>query len=220
MDDANKVATPAERQTWATRNNLVYGGLIAIGVVILQGFLTADALGVSGKISVIGFAIALPLLAVLIMIGELHGEQAAAPNLTDEAARVVALLSSVAGVIAAFWHIDWVAGVVVLIAGILGLGVYGSHFTGARFGQVARRRTRPAGPLPGPGGPPPGAPEGHFPPGPGHPGHFPPGPATPSNGPLGVPAPGHTIPDHPAPGNPAPGNPDQGGQTPWGGPGN
>jgi transcriptional regulator with XRE-family HTH domain len=35
------LATPEEKRRWAKQNNLMYGGLIAISVVILQGFLGA-----------------------------------------------------------------------------------------------------------------------------------------------------------------------------------
>ncbi|MEV6278770.1 hypothetical protein [Nocardia sp. NPDC051832] len=138
-DGYSELATPAERQSWTQQNNLMYGGLIAIGVVILQGFLTAQSLGASAKISVIAFAIALPLLAVLIMIGALPGAEQRG---RDGAAKGVAVLASIVGVIAAFWHIHWVAGVAVLVTGALATGVYGSHFTGSRVGQLTQRFRR------------------------------------------------------------------------------
>jgi hypothetical protein len=135
-----KLATPTEKQAWAKQNNLMYGGLIAIGVVILQGFLTAAPLTAAGRISVLAFAISLPLLAVLIMLGELHsGDRTVKSSLTDEAAKGLALASSLIGVIAAFWHIDWLAGVAVLVAGIVGLGLYGAHFTGSNLSQALLR---------------------------------------------------------------------------------
>ncbi|WP_330254574.1 hypothetical protein OG874_08545 [Nocardia sp. NBC_00565] len=140
-EDYEKLATPTELKKWAKQNSLMYGGLIAIGVVILQGFLTADPLSVSGKISVVAFAISLPLLAVLIMLDELQsGDQAVSRSITDETAKALALLSSLVGVVAAFWHIDWFAGVAVIAAGIVALGVYGAHFSGSTFTQAALRR--------------------------------------------------------------------------------
>jgi hypothetical protein len=149
-DDAyEKLATPAEKRRWAKQNNLMYVGLIAIGVVILQGFLTASSLGVSGRISVVAFAIALPLLAVLILLGELHAGDRTPSNVTYEVTKAVALVSALTGVVAAFWHIDWLAGVAVLTAGACGLGVYSAHFSASRFGQAAlRRRQHTAGGTP------------------------------------------------------------------------
>jgi hypothetical protein len=140
-DDAyEKLATPAEKRRWAKQNNLMYGGLIAISVVILQGFLSTPSIGVSGKISVVAFAIALPLLAVLILLGELHPGDPTPSNVTYEITKAVAMVGSVTGVVAAFWHIDWLAGVAIFAAGAAGLGVYSAHFNGSRFGQAALRR--------------------------------------------------------------------------------
>ncbi|MFI7667198.1 hypothetical protein [Nocardia sp. NPDC049526] len=141
--DYTKLATPAEKKKYAKQNSLMYGGLIAIGVVILQGFLTASPLGVSGRISMIAFAISLPLLAVLLMLDEWQsGEQAPSPSMTDDAAKAIALLSSLVGVVAAFWHIDWSAGVAVIAAGVVALGVYGTHFSSTSFTQAVLRRNQ------------------------------------------------------------------------------
>jgi hypothetical protein len=135
-----KLATPAEKRRWAKQNNLMYGGLIAISVVILQGYVSASSLGVSGRISVVAFAIALPLLAVLILLGELHPGDPTQSTVIYEITKAVAMVGSVTGLVAAFWHIDWVAGVAILVAGAAALGVYGAHFSGSRFGQAALRQ--------------------------------------------------------------------------------
>ncbi|MFI6365324.1 hypothetical protein ACIBG0_21505 [Nocardia sp. NPDC050630] len=141
--DYTKLVSPAEKKKLAKQNSLMYGGLIAIGVVILQGFLTASPLGTSGRISMIAFAISLPLLAVLLMLDEWQsGEQAPSPSMTDEAAKAIALLSSLVGVVAAFWHIDWSAGVAVIAAGVVALGVYGTHFSSTSFSQAVLRRNQ------------------------------------------------------------------------------
>jgi hypothetical protein len=140
-----KLATPAEKRRWAKQNNLMYGGLIAISVVILQGFLSASSLGVSGRISVVAFAVALPLLAVLILLGELHPDDPTQSTVSYEITKAVAMVGAITGVVAAFWHIDWLAGVALLAAGAAGLGVYGAHFT-SRPGPEAP--PRPAGDPP------------------------------------------------------------------------
>jgi hypothetical protein len=43
------------------QNNLDYGGLIAIGVVLVQPFLTAVSLDPSAKICIAAFFVAIPL---------------------------------------------------------------------------------------------------------------------------------------------------------------
>jgi len=48
---------PALEQEWLRQNNLSYGGLIAIGVFMVQPFLTAGSLDV----------VAIPLLAALML---------------------------------------------------------------------------------------------------------------------------------------------------------
>ncbi|GAB2680779.1 hypothetical protein [Nocardia goodfellowii] len=220
-DDAYaESATPAERQSWAKQNNRMYGGLIAIGVVILQGFLTAHPLGTSAQISVIAFAVALPLLAVLILLGELHGsDQAGQANATDEAVKAIAMLASITGVIAAFWHIDWVAGVAVLITGALALGVYGSHFSGSRLGQSTLHRFRRGGESPPNAGHQPPAPRHPYPTGPEAPTTVMPHPArqAPQQFPSG-PTTEHQVPNSPGgqqhPGPQHPGSQQYPGQTP------
>jgi hypothetical protein len=132
-----QLATPEEKRQWAKQNNLMYGGLIAISVVILQGFLGNSALGVSGRISIVAFAVALPLLAVLILLGELHPDDPTHSSVTYEVTKAVAMVSAITGVVAAFWHIDWLAAVALLAAGAASLGVYSAHFKASRVGQAA-----------------------------------------------------------------------------------
>lgn len=40
---------PKQEQEWLRQNNLIYGGLIAIGVVMVQPFLTASSLDPSAS---------------------------------------------------------------------------------------------------------------------------------------------------------------------------
>jgi hypothetical protein len=44
---------PAQEQEWLRQNNLIYGGLIGIGVVLVQPFLTAASLDLSATICVV-----------------------------------------------------------------------------------------------------------------------------------------------------------------------
>ena len=50
------------------QNGVIYGGLIGIAVVIIQPFLAAPSLDTAAKISIIAFAVAVPLLAALILV--------------------------------------------------------------------------------------------------------------------------------------------------------
>jgi hypothetical protein len=51
---------------------LIYGGLILIGVYMVQPFLTAPSLDASAKVSIVAFAVEIPLLAALVMVNRLE----------------------------------------------------------------------------------------------------------------------------------------------------
>jgi hypothetical protein len=47
---------------------LIYGGLILIGMYMVQPFLTAPSPDASAKVTIVSFAVAIPLLAALVMV--------------------------------------------------------------------------------------------------------------------------------------------------------
>jgi hypothetical protein len=117
-------------QEWLRQNNLAYGGLIVIGVYLVQPFLTAASLDLSARICVVAFSVAIPLLAGLLILnrqevfrGRVTG------SVVVESARVVAQLAAFAGVVAGFWHIFWVAGVGMLAGGLLAVAVHAAGYT-------------------------------------------------------------------------------------------
>jgi hypothetical protein len=59
---------PKQVQEWLRQNNLIYGGLIAIGVAMVQPFLTAASLDLSATICIVAFSVAIPLLAAPLLI--------------------------------------------------------------------------------------------------------------------------------------------------------
>jgi hypothetical protein len=61
---------PALEKEWIRQNGLIYGGLIAGGGLMLQPFLVASSLDLTATISVVAFAVAIPLLAALWLIGQ------------------------------------------------------------------------------------------------------------------------------------------------------
>ncbi|WP_068030699.1 hypothetical protein [Nocardia mexicana] len=121
VEDSDWMAnvSPEERAAWVRQDRLMYGGLIAIGTVVIQPFLTSGPLDLTAMIAVISFAIGLPHLAVMVLI-----EDWPAPDIYPKLswmptmAKSLGLSGSTAGVVAAFWHISWIAGVAVLASGI------------------------------------------------------------------------------------------------------
>jgi hypothetical protein len=59
---------PEQEQEWLRQNNLSYGGLDRIGVVLVQPFPTAASLDLSATICVVAFSVAIPLLAALVLV--------------------------------------------------------------------------------------------------------------------------------------------------------
>ena len=116
-------------QEWLRQNNLIYGGLIAIGVYMAQPFLTAASLDLSARICVVAFSVAIPLLAALVVVNrqEIFRGRATG-SVVVETARVVAQLSAFVGVVAGFWHIYWIAGVAMLAAGLVAVGVHSAGY--------------------------------------------------------------------------------------------
>ena len=71
---------PRYVRQWLRQNNLIYGGFIAIGVVIVQPFLTGAELDGPATVSVVAFSLAIPLLAAPIMLNEERRSGAAWPS--------------------------------------------------------------------------------------------------------------------------------------------
>jgi hypothetical protein len=103
----------------------IYGALIGIAVVMVQPFLGARTLDASARVSVVAFAVAIPLLAVLVLVNRqetFRGRRTASVSVV--VAQSVAQLAAFVGIVAGFWHITWVAGVAFLVAAIVAVGVH------------------------------------------------------------------------------------------------
>jgi hypothetical protein len=107
------------------QSGVIYGGLIAIAVVMVQGFLEAPSHNLSARVSVIAFSVAIPLLAALVMVNRQETfRRRRTPSVSVTIAEAIAQGAAFVGLVAAFWHIDWIAGVVFLAAGFVGLFVH------------------------------------------------------------------------------------------------
>jgi uncharacterized membrane protein len=107
------------------QQGVIYGGLVGVAVLMIQPFLSATSLDVSAKISVIAFAVAIPLLAALVMVNRQEVfRRRRTTSVTAVIAQVVAQMAAVVGIAAAFWHINWVAGVCFMATALVGVGVH------------------------------------------------------------------------------------------------
>jgi hypothetical protein len=73
------------------QDGLIYGGLIGIAVVIVQGFLEAPSRDTPARVSIVAFAVAIPLLAALVMVNRQESfRRRRTPSVTVTSAKVVA----------------------------------------------------------------------------------------------------------------------------------
>ena len=134
---------PEQQREWIRQNNLSYGGLIAIGLVLVQPFITVPTptLNWSAKICVIAFAAAIPLLAALILVTRHETfRRRATDSLLVRGTQAIAQLLAFVGVVAGFWHIVWIAGVAVLVCSFVAMMVHSA-------GYVRLERSRAAAPT-------------------------------------------------------------------------
>jgi hypothetical protein len=133
MAEARRVAAQAltgEGKAEALRQSgVIYAGLIGVAVLVVQSFLVATTLDISARISIVSFALAIPLLAALVLVNQ---QETFRSRLTTsrsvKVAQVVAQLAAFVGLVAAFWHITWVAGVTFLVAAFVALGVHSAGY--------------------------------------------------------------------------------------------
>ncbi|BCJ35406.1 hypothetical protein Athai_29090 [Actinocatenispora thailandica] len=121
---------PDQQQEWVRQNNLIYGGLIAVGLVLVQPFLTASSLNRSATVCVLAFSVAIPLLAALVLVSRQEDfRRRTSDSRLVRLSRAVAQLLGFVGVVAGFWHIRWYAGVAVLASGVVAMMVHSAgHF--------------------------------------------------------------------------------------------
>jgi hypothetical protein len=124
-----EVLTGSMKQEVVGQQGLIYGGLILIGLYMVQPFLTAPSLDVSAKVSIISFSVAIPLLAALVVVNRQEAFRGRlTPSVTVTVARVVAQGAAFVGIVAGFWHITWVAGVTFLAAGFVAVGIHSAGY--------------------------------------------------------------------------------------------
>jgi len=150
QDEAERLAQdatqdPQLQQEWIRQDNLAYGGLIAIGVVLVQPFVGGASLDTAGMICVVAFAIAIPLLAALVLVNRLETfRHRRTSSRTVVVAKATAQGSAFVGLVGGFWHIHWIAGVGVLVSAIVALGVHSAGFTRLELGESPASRAAEA----------------------------------------------------------------------------
>jgi hypothetical protein len=126
---AAEVMTGESKTEMLRQLGVIYGGLIGIAVVMVQPFLGTATLDASGKVSIVAFAVAIPLLAALVMVNRQESfRNRRTTSVSVTIAQSIAQLAAFVGIVAGFWHITWVAGVTFLVAGVIAVGVHSAGF--------------------------------------------------------------------------------------------
>lgn len=126
---AQFMSDPALVREYLRQNDLTYGALIAVGVIFVQPFLGVPPSDEAGLVSVIAFAVAIPLLSALVVLNRqetFRGRMARSRSV--EVVRALGQLASFVGVVAGFWHITPMAGVAAIVAAVIGTGVHSIGF--------------------------------------------------------------------------------------------
>jgi hypothetical protein len=136
---------PELGEEWLRQDNLIFGGLVAIGIVFVQALLPYP-LDTSAKTCVLAFAVAIPLLAALIMVNRQEQfRRRRTSSRTVAVAKAIAQSAAFLGLVAGFWHADWVAGAVVLGSSLIALGVHSAGFTVLELQPLTPDQEEPAG---------------------------------------------------------------------------
>jgi hypothetical protein len=129
-----KIKDPMLQKETIRQDNLIYGGLVGIGIVMVQPFLITESLNRSAMIAVVAWSVAIPLLAALLLVNRhetFRGRRT--PSRIVAAARSLAMLFGLVGLVAGFWHIHWIAGAGVLAGSLVATGVHSAGFTRLEF---------------------------------------------------------------------------------------
>ncbi|TCC23006.1 hypothetical protein [Kribbella speibonae] len=142
-DAEDAKSDPAVQEEWIRQSNLIYGGLGAAGLVVVQPFLTTSPLDLTATICVVAFAVSIPLLAALLVLNrqEAFRRQVSKSRLVS-VAKAIAEGSAFVGMTAAFWHISPIAGITFLVVGFFAVGVHSAGYTKLEYDGSFRSRFR------------------------------------------------------------------------------
>jgi hypothetical protein len=126
---ATELLTGEAKEEGLHQLGMIYGGLIGVAALMVQPFLAGPTLDTAARISVIAFAVAIPLLAALILVNRQEVfRRRQTTSVIVTIAQVIAQGAAFVGLVAGFWHITWVAGLTFLVTGFVALGVHSAGF--------------------------------------------------------------------------------------------
>jgi len=119
IDDQEKRRVDVERR----QAKLLYSGMITLATIVLQAFISAGLPDVASFISVLAFALVLPIMGACIFV--LNDPKLDRNKVSHFFATLmtwtppIGCLFIFIGLVAALWHLSWIMGVVSLISGLV-----------------------------------------------------------------------------------------------------
>ena len=126
---ADKRGRYVVRPQWLRAVTLIHVGLIVLGVYILQAFISTNAADLAARVSIVAWAVAIPLLAFLALVNQTQeGFRYAAHPAYLGLASALAQGSAVFGFAAAVWHLWMPASLVLIASGLAGFALYRVYY--------------------------------------------------------------------------------------------
>jgi tellurite resistance protein TehA-like permease len=105
-------------------SDLWSGGLIAIGIIILQDFFYLSPLDSAAYTSIFAFAIAIPILTCNLLMNFRRRGSNETATIPEILFYFVGIFAAIIGIMAAFWHVCWIAAVVFFVSTTAAFIVY------------------------------------------------------------------------------------------------
>jgi hypothetical protein len=122
--------SPAQQKEWIKEANITYGGLIGMGLIMVQPFLAGGLLtDMAAKICVASFALSVPILAALLLLNHQEGfMKRLSKSKIVTVCRSIAQLAAVTGFVAGLWHIHPLAGQIAIASCIVAMSAHSAGY--------------------------------------------------------------------------------------------
>lgn len=136
--DTSAKVTPAVEREWLKQDKIIYGALSGAGLILVQPFLyNGQFKGVPAQIAVVSFAISIPMLAALILLNEEETfRRHPSKSKVVATVRVLGQAAAFSGFVAAFWHIDKIAGISAVVASVIGMAAHSAGYTKLNYAKL------------------------------------------------------------------------------------
>jgi hypothetical protein len=130
QNNEDKYFSRAQEKEWIEQANITYGGLIGMGLVMIQPFLYGNGLtDLAAKICIISFAISTPILAALLLLNHQEGFiKHISKSIIVAFSKSLAQLAAVTGFVSGLWHISPLAGKIAIASCIFAMAAHSAGY--------------------------------------------------------------------------------------------